>query len=149
MSCQTTPNDSRRIVFSKSELQVVSYSDVEFHIQLSKFFELSGDYAGYDINLKSDTTIYNLPTNILISNTFRSLWVFPTYEKTEFESIECIEWAYVVSDPTIAVWQPLSKVLALSGTTDSLYSDLSKMIQPIMLRNLTPHDVKVKILITN
>lgn len=145
MSCQTTPYDSKRIVFSRSELQIVNKADVEFSASLSKFFQLVGDYIGFDVTIKASTTEYDLPIDsLLVSGLLRTLWIFPSYEKTEYEALEALEWAFTETNPTDVRWYPLSKILALSGTTDG--TDTTKLIKPVMLRNLTAHDVKVKVI---
>lgn len=149
MSCQTTPYDSRRLVFSRSELQVVQKADVEATVSLTKFFQLAGDYASFDITVKSGVTLYELPLtdSLLIDSKLRSIWLFPTYEKTEYEATECIEWSFTETLESDMRWYPVSKILALSGTTNGI--DTSKLIKPIVLRNLTDHDVKIKVIITN
>lgn len=142
MSCQTTPYDKKRIVISKSELQIVEKADVDFSISLGNFFQLIGDYSTFEITLKPSTVQYTLPLDtVLVNGLMKLIWVFPVYEKTEYESTECLEWAFVDD----MVWNPLSKILALSGTGD--INNTTYYLRPIILRNLSGHNIKAKVIV--
>jgi len=149
MSCsnQTTPYDKKRVVFTKNgNISIINGPDELFHTNLSSFFLTSNDYITLDFNILSGTIEFDLPIeSILKSGTLKNLILFASYEKTEYEAIECLQWSY-----DAIIWRPFSKLLAFTGTINPIApTDISNMILPIKLRNLTPHTIKVKMLATN
>jgi hypothetical protein len=92
--CQTTPS-GRKIIIGRNSLDLVNGSESEWSADLRNFFQSVGDsYQPVTFVIKPNEVKTICIDNIDISNKYRTLWAFASYEMTAYEPDECLLWGW-------------------------------------------------------